>query len=151
MAYSGCKTSSAGQGRVTLEQALARYPSAISFTYGDSAELNARILELVRAGRKTVTCDAWEAFAARAEPLPEQGRTDIALDLAGVPQLAVRTVAVEKIRFCDMDESRIPPQGEFRDLAHWQVGYEAYLRRAGLFRLDVPMLIETFEVVEDFS
>jgi hypothetical protein len=50
-----------------------------------------------------------------------------------------------------MDAGRIPPQGEFRDLADWKAGYEAYLRRAGLFQDDVLMLVETFEVVEDFS
>ncbi|MGA9253173.1 MAG: ASCH domain-containing protein [Roseobacter sp.] len=136
---------------LTCEQAQARYPAAITFTFGDSASLNALILDLVRTGRKTVTCDAWDAYAARAEPLPEPGRVDIALDWGGMPQLALRTVAIERIKFCDMDAGRIPPQGEFRDLADWKAGYEAYLRRAGLFQDDVLMLVETFEVVEDFS
>lgn len=136
---------------LALAEVQARYPDAVCFTFGDSAALNAQILELVRAGRKTMTCDAWEAFALRAEQLPEKGRIDIALDWVGVPQLAVRTVDVERIRFCDMDAGRVPPQGEFRDLADWQSGYEAYLRRVGLFQDDVPMLVETFEVVEDFS
>lgn len=135
----------------TLNEALGRYPGAVAFKYGDSAALNAEIIQLVRAGRKTVTCDAWLAFAARNESLPKVGRTDIALDWAGAPQLAVRTVAVEKVAFCDVDAARIPPQGEFRDLDHWRAGYEAYLRRAGIFREDVDILLETFEVVEDFS
>lgn len=136
---------------LTVEQAKARYPLAIAFTYGDSAELNVEILGLVRSGQKTMSCEAWEAFAARDEPLPEPGRTDIALDWGGVPRLAVRTLAVERIRFCDMDEGRVPAQGEFRDLAHWRAGYEAQLRRSGFFREDVPMLVETYQVVEDFG
>jgi uncharacterized protein YhfF len=136
---------------VTTNEALARHPGAVTFRYGDSPDLNAEIIALVRAGAKTVSCDAWEAFGARGEPLPQVGRVDIALDWDGMPQLAVRTLAVEKLRFCDMDESRIPAQGEFRDLAHWRRGYEAYLRRAGRFAQDVPMLVETFEVVEDFA
>lgn len=136
---------------VTQTQALARYPGAITFTHGDSAALNAEILELIRTGHKTMTCDAWEAFQARGEPMPEIGRVDIALTWAGRPAFALRTVNVEKIRFCDMDASRIPAQGEFDDLAQWQAGYKAYLSRAGWFHEDVQMMVETFEVVEVFG
>lgn len=134
-----------------LDQALAKYPGAESFTYGDGPDLNAEILTLVRAGRKTMTCDATCAFVARAEKLPEPGRIDIALDWSGTPVLAVRTVLVEYIAFDQMDASRIAPQAEFRDLAHWRAGYKAYLTRAGHFAPDVEMLVETFEVIEVFS
>ena len=129
----------------------ARYPRAVAFRYGDSAELNAEILGLVRAGRKTMSCDALPAFTARGEPVPEVGRTDIALDWDGNPALAVQTVTVEHIPFDRMDESRIPPQGEFRDLDHWRQGYRAYLTRSGHFAPDVVMVVETFRVVEDFG
>ena len=142
-----------GWGPMTdpLAAVLARYPGAVSFRYGDSAALNAEILALVRAGTKTMTCDALGAFEARGEALPEAGRIDIALDWEGTPALAVETVRVERIRFDRMDEGRIPPQGEFRDLAHWRAGYEAYLTRAGHFAPDVLMVVETFRVVEDFG
>jgi len=136
---------------LTVEDAQARYPGAVSFTYGDSAELNAEILALVREGRKTMTCDAWDAFAARGEVPPRPGRVDIALDWEGRPVLAARTLTVERVPFDQMDEARVSPQGEFRDLAHWRAGYEAYLRRAGMFRAHVDMLVETFEVVEWFE
>ncbi len=135
---------------MTLDEALARYPGAATFRPGDSAELNAEILFLVRSGRKTMTCDAWSAFGAD-EPLPEPGRIDIALDWSGRPAYAVETLRVEKIRFCDMTEDRIPAQGEFRDLPHWQEGYRAYLDRAGRFSPDIPMMVETFRLVEDFA
>ncbi|NNE53648.1 MAG: ASCH domain-containing protein [Sulfitobacter sp.] len=136
---------------MTEAEALARYPGAVSFRYGDSATLNAEILALVRAGRKTVTCDAVAGFEARGEPRPEPGRIDIALDWVGKPALAVRTVTVDLIPFDAMPEALIAPQGEFLDLDDWRAGYEAYLRRAGLFAPDVEMLVETFEVVEDFG
>ncbi len=129
----------------------ARYPGAVPFRYGDSAALNGEILALVRAGRKTVTCDALPAFQARGEPLPEPGRIDIALDWQGKPALAVETLKVESIPFDQVDAARIPPQGEFRDLDHWRQGYRAYLTRAGHFAPDVVMLVETFRVVEDFE
>ncbi len=136
---------------ITLSEALARYPGAITFRPGDSAELNARILALVRAGRKTVSCDAWAAFGPGAEPLPEVGRIDIALDWAGSPAYAVETLAVERIGFDRMTEDRVLPQGEFRDLADWQSGYRSYLERAGLFAPGVEMMVETFRMVEDFA
>ena len=135
---------------VSEADALDRYPGAVSFKYGDSAKLNAEILALVLAGRKTVTCDAVAGFEQRGEELPVVGRTDVALDWDGLPVAAVRTMAVEVIAFDEMLETLIAPQGEFRDLAHWRAGYEAYLTRAGLFAPDVAMLVETFEVVERF-
>lgn len=135
---------------ITKAEALARFPSAVSFKYGDSAALNAQILELVLAGQKTVTCDAVAGFEQRGEPKPVPGRVDVALDWSGQPVAAVRTVSVDVIAFDNMPERLIAPQGEFRDLAHWRKGYEAYLTRAGLFAPDVSMLVETFEVVERF-
>ena len=134
-----------------LETVLARYPGAVAFTFGDSADLNAEILALVRSGAKTKTCDASAAFAARGETLPAPGRTDNALDWQGRPVLALRTLSVERLRFCEMDSARVAPQGEFTDLDHWRRGYEAYLRRSGHFSPDVEMILETFECVEVFA
>ncbi|MEQ6248361.1 ASCH domain-containing protein [Sulfitobacter sp. HNIBRBA3233] len=134
-----------------LADAQARYPGSIGFRYGDSPTLNAEILALVRAGDKTVTCDAVASFEARGEPLPEAGRIDIATDWDGAPQLALRKLEVMRIPFDGMTEDLVRPQGEFRDLAQWRAGYEAYLTRAGAFAPDVPLLVERFEVVEDFA
>lgn len=136
---------------ISEKEALARYPGAICFKYGDSAELNAEILALVQSGKKTVTCDAVANFAAREEPHPEPGRIDIALDWDGKPAAAVRTIAVELVPFDQMQEDMVADQGEFRNLAHWSAGYEAYLQRAGVFSPDVMMLVERFEIVESFG
>jgi uncharacterized protein YhfF len=136
---------------MTLDDALARHPGAVTFRPGDSAALNAGILALMRSGRKTMTCAAWADFEAGAEALPVVGRIDIALDWEGRPACAVETLRVERIAFSAMDETRIPPQGEFRDLAHWREGYRAYLERAGSFDPDMPMMVETFRLAEDFG
>lgn len=135
---------------LTEQEAIGRYPGAVSFKYGDSAALNAEVLALVLSGKKTVTCGAVAGFERDGEEKPVVGRVDIALDWDGNPVAAVRTVAVEVIPFDKMPEALIAPQGEFRDLAHWRAGYEAYLTRAGLFAPDVAILVETFEVVERF-
>lgn len=135
---------------MTEAEALALYPGSISFKYGDSAALNAEILALVLSGMKTVTCDALVNFEARGEPVPVVGRTDIALNWAGRPVAAVRTVEVLHIPFDQMSEDLVTAQGEFRDLEDWRRGYEAYLTRAGVFAFDVVMLAEHFDVVEVF-
>jgi uncharacterized protein YhfF len=135
---------------MTEAEALALYSGSVSFKFGDSAALNAEILALVLSGMKTVTCDALVNFEARGEPVPVVGRVDIALNWAGRPVAAVRTVEVLHVPFDQMSEGLVTDQGEFRDLADWRRGYEAYLTRAGVFAPDVVMLVERFEVVEVF-
>ena len=135
---------------ISLSDALARYPGAESFTFGHSAAMNARILGLVRSGRKTATCEARDTFEARGEMPPVPGRVDTALDGDGKPAVAIRTVSVEQVRCCDVQERHVPAQGEFRDLADWRAGYKAELTRAGFFGPKMEMLVETFELVEDF-
>ncbi len=135
----------------SLAAALARYPGAVTFRHGDGPALNAEILALIRAGRKTVSCDALAAFEARGEALPQPGRIDIALSWDGAPALAIETLRVDLIPFDRMTETQIPPQGEFRDLADWRAGYRAYLTRSGHFAADALMVVETFRVVQDFT
>ena len=136
---------------IPVDDAKARYPGAELFRPGDSPNLNAHILSLVRSGAKTVTCEAWSVFETGGEALPEPGRIDIALDWDGNAAYAVETLDVRKVRFCDMAPDDIPPQGEFRDYDDWANGYRRYLTRAGRFSPDVPLMVETFRLVEDFG
>lgn len=136
---------------VTLQEARARYPNAQTFRPGDTEALNAEVLALIQAGRKTCSCAALDQFGPGKEAMPEPGRIDIALDWSGAPALAIRTEKIERIRFCDMTEDRIPAQGEFRDLAHWREGYRAYLTRNGGFDPHMLLLVETYSVIEDFA
>ncbi|MCR8546279.1 ASCH domain-containing protein [Salipiger sp. P9] len=128
-----------------------RWQGAQAYRPGDSAGLNAEILALMRAGVKTASCEAWDYFADTGEAVPEVGRVDIALDWQGRPALALRTLDVSRLRFDEMSEELVAAQGEFRDLAAWRRGYEAYLTRAGRFRPDVEMLLERFELVADLA
>ncbi|WP_420410254.1 ASCH domain-containing protein [Hoeflea sp.] len=136
---------------ITLEQALKRYPGAQTYRPGDSEALNREILGLMRSGRKTATCAVPEEFEADPESRPVVGRTDIALDWEGNPAFATRTLSLEEIAFSDMDESRIPAQGEFIDLDDWRRGYAAYYGRNGGFDPGMIFIYERFEVVEDFG
>jgi len=136
---------------VTLVAARAKHEGAFAYLVCDSAALNTEILALMRSGVKTGTYDAWAIDVDGTENLPVVGRVDIALDWEGRLALAARTLAVELITFDQMGEVRVAQQGEFRDLAHWRLGYEAYLSRAGRFAPDVDMMFERFEIVEDFG
>jgi uncharacterized protein YhfF len=134
---------------MTRDQALSLWPGAVAYTPGDGPVLNAQILSLMRSGAKSMTCEAWDR--AVADGLPEPGRVDLALDWQGRPALATRTLRVERIAFGAMDEARVLPQGEFRDLDDWRAGYRAYLSRSGVFAEDMTLMVETFEVVRDFQ
>jgi uncharacterized protein YhfF len=123
----------------------------MSYRPGDSKILNTEILSLIRTGRKTVTCEAWSRFEDGEEELPLPGRIDIALNWSGKAACATETVAVERIRFCDITESHVAPQAEFRDLSHWRNGYRAYLERIGRYDAEAPMMLETFRLIEDFG
>lgn len=57
-----------------LAQALASYPGAVAFRFGDRPALNAKILAPVRDGRKTVSCDAVAGFAPGIEMVVERFR-----------------------------------------------------------------------------
>lgn len=135
----------------TLQQIIDANPEAETFRFGDSPQLCAEILALVRSGQKTATCEAASAYGKGGDAWPEVGRRDIALNWDGTPALMIQTVEVRTRRFSDMDEEFVAAQGEFRDLAHWRAGYEAYFRRNGGFSQDMKIMCERFEMIEDYA
>ena len=135
----------------TLQQIIDANPEAETFRFGDSAALCAEILALVRSGAKTATCDAAVHYGEGKDAWPEVGRRDVALNWDGTPAVMLETVEVFTRRFSEMDEAFVAAQGEFRDLAHWQKGYEAYFRRAGVFKPDMKLMCERFRLVEDYA
>ena len=42
----------------SLDDVMTRYPGAQTFTFGDNPGMSAELLDLVRSGQKTATCDA---------------------------------------------------------------------------------------------
>ena len=61
-----------------IDDALTKYPGAVTFTFGDSEPLCNELLSLVRSGKKTATCGALRDFGSGGEPMPVAGRCDIA-------------------------------------------------------------------------
>ncbi len=135
----------------TLQQIIDNNPEAETFRFGDSPELCSEILELVRNGVKTATCDAASAYGAGGDAWPEIGRRDVALNWDGTPAVMIETVEVFTRRFNEMDEKFVAAQGEFRDLEHWQKSYQAYFSRNDGFAEDMKLMCERFKVIEDFA
>lgn len=135
----------------TLQEIIDAHPEAETFRFGDSATLCAEILALVRAGRKTATCEALRAYTQVGDVLPVAGRRDVALNWDGTPAVMLETVEVSTRRFDEMDEEFVAAQGAFRDLAHWRKVYRAYFSRNGGFSEDMELMCERFRVVEDYA
>ncbi len=133
---------------MTLDELQKTYPGAVGFTLGDSRELNAELIALIRSGVKTATCGAARDFEEDDEDLPVEGRCDIALDWDGVPQLLVETVVVTRRRFCDVTEDFAVAEGE-GTYDDWRRGHEAYFGRNGGFDPEMELICERFRVVED--
>ncbi|MFN3953026.1 MAG: ASCH domain-containing protein [Pararhodobacter sp.] len=135
---------------ITLDAALARYPGAQTFRFGDSPTLTEELLALVRAGRKRATCSALAEIAAGAAA-PQVGRRDIALDGAGNPALVIETLRLVELRFCDMPEDLALMEGEDETLESWRAQHQRYYERIGIFAPDMPLIWEEFCVIEDFA
>ena len=136
---------------MTLDELRSEYPEAVAFTFGDSESLSEWLLELVRSGRKTATCEALRYFENTNEPLPAVGRRDIALNWDGTPALVIQTTEVVLRRFCDVDEAFALKEGENEDLAGWRRDHEAYFERNGGFDEKMMVVCEQFELVHDLA
>ena len=136
---------------VTLQEIVDANPECETFRFGDTAKLSAEILALVRAGKKTATCEAVRAYSEGGDAWPEVGRRDIALEWDGQPAVMIETISVETRRFEQMDDAFVQAQGEFRDLDHWRESYAAYFERTGGFSPDMKVMCETFRVVKDYA
>jgi len=52
--------------------------SLVTFKFGDNEELCNELLQLVRLGKKTVTCEALRVFGSDGEAMPVVGRRETA-------------------------------------------------------------------------
>jgi uncharacterized protein YhfF len=126
-----------------------KYPGAGSFKFGDSDAMNAELIALVRAGKKTATMAKAADFADEPEALPVVGRRDIVTNWDGSPAVVVETTSVERKAFDQIDEAFALAEGEDETHADWHQSHRAYFERNGGWSGDMEMICERFKVVED--
>jgi uncharacterized protein YhfF len=124
-----------------------QYANAITFSFGDSPELNDELLGLVLAGKKTATCGALRDYGPGKEAMPVVGRRDVVLNRAGEPAAVIETLSIEVKRFEDVEPSFTDREGE-GDYAAWRAGHEAYFARNGGFAPDMELVCERFKLIE---
>jgi uncharacterized protein YhfF len=124
-----------------------------SWSFGDSAEMADRLVELVLSGRKRATAGSLWGYEADEEPLPEVGEFSVITDGAGVARCIIRTTAIDLVPFSDVDESFARAEGEGdRSLEYWRQGHWAYFSReleeiGREPEADMLIVCEHFEVV----
>ncbi len=135
----------------TLQQIVDANPDAETFRFGDNPKLCADIIALVRAGKKTATCEAASAYGAGGDAYPEVGRRDIALNWDGTPAFMIETVEVSTRRFSEMDAEFVAAQGEFRDLNDWRASAIEIRLVTCAFKPDMKLMCERFTLIEDYA
>ncbi len=136
---------------MTLDEAMARYPGAETFSFGDTPDLIAELTARVRSGAKRATCTAVADIEAGRETAPVLGRRDIALGPDGQPALVIETKELVETTFAAMTEAMALAEGEDDSLESWRKEHRRYYERQGIFAEDMPLIWERFEVVEDFA
>lgn len=134
-----------------LATVMARYPNAVSFTFGDGCALSDRLISLVRSGKKTATCGALRDTLAEGEPVPTAGALEVVLDWDGCPALVLRLTDVTVRRFCDVDEHFALSEGENDTLAGWQHDHRKFFERNGGWAPEMDLICQRFEIVEVFE
>ena len=125
------------------QELTARFPDADRTGFGDGPELSAHLLDLIRTGRKTATCGA---FDPDGDPVPRPGDICIADDWDGQPALAYRVTHAEVLRFDEVSEDFALAEGE-GDHAQWRAAHEAFFARTCGFDPAMKVVCERFELI----
>jgi uncharacterized protein YhfF len=122
-------------------------PSPISFAFGNTPEMADNRLALVIAGVKTATSCPASDYGPDDPARPAVGRRCIVLDGAGRQGAMIETVGVTIRRFDEVDDAHAIAEG-YASLVDWRCVHEADYRRDGVAAPDMPVLCETFRLVE---
>lgn len=135
---------------MNTSNAKASQTGLVTFTFGDNEDLCNKLLQLVRSGRKTATCEALRKFGDGGEDMPVVGRRDVALNWDDTPALLIETLEVTQMRFCDVDESFALSEGENDDLDGWRRDHQKYFERTGGFDPEMMLVCERFRLVHEY-
>lgn len=131
-----------------LEILKKKYPTAISWSFGDNPELADELAMLVIEGKKTATCSSLRGFFSDSV-IPVIGGFNIILNSKNEPVCVIRTRSLQLIRFNEVTEELAKREGEGDlSLAYWQEGHKAFFNREGYFSEDMELVFEEFELIE---
>ena len=131
-----------------LEKLKKKYPTAISWSFGDSEQLADELATLVIEGKKTVTCSSLSGFFSDSV-IPVIGGFSIILNSHNQPVCVIRTRSLWLMRFNEVTEDLAKKEGEGDlSLAYWQEGHKAFFSREGSFSEYMELVFEEFELIE---
>ncbi|MEQ5325243.1 ASCH domain-containing protein [Proteus vulgaris] len=131
-----------------LEMLKKKYPSAISWSFGDNAQLVDELAVLVAEGKKTATCSSLSGFFSDST-IPVIGGFSIILNSQNEPVCVIRTRSLQLIRFNEVTEEQAKKEGEGDlSLAYWQDGHKTFFTLEGHFSEDMELVFEEFELIE---
>ena len=122
-------------------------------SYGDSPELSASLIELIRQGPKRAGTGLLWAYEAEEEELPRAGDIEIVLDHLDEPVLLTRVTRVEVVPFSAVTPEYAAIEGEGDgSLAFWCEGHWSFFTRE-CERIgrrptqDMPVVCSVFELL----
>jgi predicted acetyltransferase/uncharacterized protein YhfF len=122
-------------------------------SYGDSPELSASLIALIRAGPKRAGTSLLWALEAENEPLPEAGQIEIVVDHRNEPVLITRITRVEVLPYASVTAEYAAIEGEGDgSLEYWREAHWAFFSRE-CERLgreaseSMPVVCSVFEVL----
>jgi uncharacterized protein YhfF len=126
-------------------------------SYGDSAELSASLLALIKAGRKRAGTSLLWAIEADFEPLPQIDDIGIVIDHESEPAIVTRTMSVHVVPFIEVKAEYAAIEGEGDlSLTYWRDAHWAFFTRecARIGRTPsetMPVVCCVFEVLHVLS
>jgi uncharacterized protein YhfF len=125
--------------------------------YGDSPELSASLLALIREGRKRAGTSLLWAIEAENERLPRVGDIEVVVDHRNKPVLITRLVRVEVVPYNEVTAEYAAIEGEGDgSLEYWRKAHWAFFSRE-CRRIErvpsqtMPVVCSIFEVLHALS
>jgi uncharacterized protein YhfF len=140
----------------SCEQQIGRPPADGFYRvrhFGRNQNTADRILELIRAGEKTVTFTSPWLYEGNRDTTPVVGGYTVVTTFAGKPGAVLRTTAVKTIPFNQVTEDDARYEGpsvrtvEAWRRVHWDFFTDALKDKNKAPTEDMPVTVERFEVV----
>ena len=121
--------------------------------YGDSTELSAELLNLIKSGRKRAGTGLLWAYEYDREPIAKAGDIEIVIDHRNQPALVTRIISSDIVAFNTVSAEYAAIEGEGHgSLEYWRKGHWNFFsrecRRIGREPTEtMPVICSVFEVL----